>query len=69
MLIPLSLLGAFARPLGYLSLGLAAVLLLVFLAEAIMLLREPEEQLRLGRILPPALEVGDRKSTRLNSSH
>lgn len=56
--MPLSLLGAFARPFGYLSLGLAALFLLTLVVDAALLLVEPIAQLRVLRLGGPVLEVG-----------
>ena len=57
-LVPLSLFGAFSRPVGYLALGLAVVLLLVFAVDVVLLLVEPIAQLRVLRLASPVLEVG-----------
>ncbi len=57
-LVPLSLLGAFSRPLGYLSLGFAALFLLVLAVDAAFLFAEPIAQLRVVRPSVLALEVG-----------
>jgi uncharacterized protein (DUF58 family) len=58
LLVPLSLLGAFARPLGYVVLMLAGLLLLLFGAEALSLLRSSGAQLRVRRLGRSVFEVG-----------
>jgi len=65
LLLPLSLLGALSRPVGWLSLVVVVLLVAAFLFDALLLLREGEDALRLERVLPPSLEQGVLDQVRL----